>query len=224
MSRSLAALLLPVTLLASAAPPLRGLDDETAPPAAPAPWTVLDEHPGSGEQCLVCGRRIYGEDVVELRYKGRTFHVAEPMLGDFEEEPERYFRKLQPRAALFDEEQVRDRPLASGWLLFGLYVLAGLLCGALAAYLAVGHGRRPLPWFFAGLALNVLAPAALAALPRGDLSALPAGVPPGLAKVPTTRAPAACPVCGSPNHPAARRCSACGAALAPGAEPETARI
>lgn len=216
-------LLLSLPLLA--APPATTQETiQQTTPGEETPWTVLDQHPGRGEQCLVCGQRIFGLDVLELRYKGRTFHVAEPMMADFQAEPERYFRKLQPRAALFDEEQVRQRPLASGWLVLGLYVLAGLLVGALTAYLAVGRARRPLAWFFGGLAGNVVALAALLALPRGDASALPAGVPPGLAKVPTTRSPVTCPACGGSNHPAAARCSTCGAALTPTAEAETARI
>lgn len=192
--------------------------------AADTPWTVLDRHPGAGEQCLVCGQRIWDLEVVALRYKGRTFHVAAPMMADFEAAPERYFRQLQPRAALFDEAQVRERPMASGWLAIGLYVLIGLVCGALTAYLAVARERPPLPWFFAGLLVNVVAPAALLTLPRGAAGDLPAGIPAGLAKVPTTRAPAPCPACGSLNHPAADRCSRCGAALTPTAEAETARI
>lgn len=213
----LAALALVATLSARAADP---------PAAQPAdePWTVLGEHPGEGEQCLVCGQPVYGEDVVEIRYKGRVFYVAAGMADDFRRDPDRYFRKLQARAALFDEEQVREAPLATGWLLVGLYVLAGLLCGALAAYLAVGRSRPPLTWFLAGLLGNVVALAALLLLPRGAPAELPAGIPPGLAKVPRTRSPAACPTCGAPNHPAAAHCSQCGSALSPLVAPETSLI
>jgi hypothetical protein len=117
-----------------------------------------------------------------------------------------------------------ERPMGRGWLWLGLYVTAGLVAGAACAYLAVGRALRPLPWFLAGLAGNVVALAILATRPAGDRRALPEGVPPGLVKVATTHAPAACPVCGATNHPAAAACSACGAALSPTVQAETARI
>jgi hypothetical protein len=184
---------------------------------------VLREKPGEGEQCLVCGQAIYDYDVVQMRHKGRTFWVAAPMLADLASDPETYFRKLEPRSALFDEMAIRERPMTRGWLWLGLYVLAGLVCGGLAAYSAVGRALPPRRWFFAGLAGNVLALAALATRPAGDASRLPAGVPRGLAKVATTRSPVTCPVCGAGNHPAAAACSTCGAVLAPAVEAETAR-
>jgi len=187
-------------------------------------WRVLNRHPGRGEQCLVCGHAIHGLEVVEIRHQGRTFHVAGPMLGELMEDPDRYFASLQARSALFDEAAVRDRPIAAGWLLFGVYIVAGLLFGALAAYVAVARARRPLPWFFAGLAGNAVALAVLLATGRGDPSAFPAGVPHGFAKVPATRAPLPCPGCGRLNHPAARRCPACGSPLSPTIEAETAFV
>lgn len=197
---------------------------------AQEPWgeepamTELERRPGVGERCIVCGMRIEGDEIVEVRYKGRTFHVAAKMLDELETTPDVYFRKLQARSALFDERAMEGRETASGWLLFGGYVLLGLVFGALCAYLAVGRALRPLPWFFAGLVANVVALAVLLTRPRGDAAALPAGIPDGLAKVPTTRAPARCPSCGAQNHPAAAACSTCGAALVPTAVAETARV
>lgn len=195
-----------------------------APPAAELGWQVLDRRVGEGEQCLVCGQRIDGIDIVEVRYQGRTFFVAEPMLPQFEADPEAYFRRIQARSALFDEAAVRARPIATGWLVAGLYVLAGLICGALAAYVAVGKALAPLPWFVAGLLGNVVGLGAVIARPTGDASALPAGVPAGLAKVATTRAPAPCPACGALNHPSAAGCASCGASLTPTVRPETERV
>jgi len=195
------------------------------PAAGPEEWTTLDRRPGEGEQCLVCGRRVHGDEVVEVRYKGRTFFVSAAMFGLFEEDPEQYFCTLQARAGLFDEAGVAARPMASGWLVFGLYVLVGLIFAAGCGYLAVARAHRPLPWFFAGLLGNVAALVVLLATPRGDAAAMsPFGVPPGLAKVPTTRSPQPCPRCGGTNHPAATACSGCAAPLEPGIEPETARI
>ena len=191
----------------------------------PTEWEVLDQRPGDGEQCLVCGERIYGEDVVEIRYQGRTFHVAKPLLGDFEGDPARYFAKLQARSALFDEESLAGpRPMALGWFWLGVYVLAGVICSAMCGYVAVCRALSPLPWFFAGLAGNVAGVVLVMFVPRGDESALPAGIPRGLCKVPTTLNPKACPSCRVTNHPCAERCGNCGSPLTPSAVAETRRV
>ncbi len=184
----------------------------------------LDRRPGEGEQCIVCGVATYGLEIVEIRYKGRSFHVAAKMLDEFEGDPDAYFQKLQARSALFDERSMDGRRRSGGWLYFGVYVLVGLIFAALCGYLAVSRSLAPLPWFVAGLAGNVAALAVLLVTPRGDPATLPAGVPAGLAKVPVTRAPEACASCGAANHPAARACGGCGVALAPAFEAETARV
>ncbi len=194
---------------------------EDREPAAPV---ELDRKPGEGEQCIVCGVATYGLEVVEIRYKGRSFHVAAKMLDAFEGDPDVYFEQLQARSALFDERAMDGRRRSSGWLYFGVYFAVGLVFAALCGYLAVSRSLAPLPWFFAGLAGNVAALAVLLVTQRGDASTLPAGVPAGLAKVPVTRAPVPCPSCGASNHPAAAACGGCGAALAPVLKPETARV
>ena len=184
-------------------------------------WVVLDERPGDGEQCLVCRKRVYDEDVVEIRYKGRTFFVGKPFMGDFEADPAHYFARIQARSALFDEGALAaSRPMNFGWLWLGGYVLAGMFCSALCGYIAVTRGLWPLPWFFAGLFGNVAGLALVLVLPRGEVATLPAGIPDGLAKVPTTRAPSVCPSCGSSNHPSATRCADCHASLTPTVEAE----
>ncbi len=188
-------------------------------------WVVLDERPGDGEQCLVCRKRVYDEDVVEIRYKGRTFFVGKPFMGDFEADPARYFARIQARSALFDESALAaKRPMAFGWLWLGGYVLAGMLCSASSAYIAVCKGLMPLPWFFAGLFGNVAGLGLVMFVGRGDAAALPAGIPAGLAKVPTTRAPVACPSCGAANHPSAARCADCREPLTPTVTPEVGRV
>ncbi len=201
------------------------VDVESGQTSEQAGWVVLDQRPGDGEQCLVCRKRVYDEDVVEIRFKGRTFFVGKPFMGDFEADPARYFARIQARAALFDEDALRAvRPMAFGWLWFGGYVLAGLLCSASCAYIAVCKGLTPLRWFFAGLFGNVAGLGLVMFVPRGDAATLPAGIPVGFAKVPTTRAPAACPSCGVANHPSAARCSDCHMALTPTVAAETGRV
>ena len=125
------------------------------------------------------------------------------MFDLFAHDPQRYFHKLQARSVLFDETSIVDRPMSIGWLIFGFYVLVGLVCSTICGYLAVSRALDPLPWFFAALVGNVAVLIVLMIAPKGDPTAMPAGVPAGLAKVPTTRAPVRCPACGAENHPSA---------------------
>ena len=85
------------------------------------------------------------------------------------------------------------------------------------------RGLRPLPWFFAGLLGNVAALFVLLTAAKRGTVAAPAGVPPGLAKVPVTHAPVSCAQCGHSNHPAAQACSHCHAALSPTVQSEVTR-
>lgn len=180
---------------------------------------VLDQRPAEGEQCIVCRLPTQRGEIVEVRYKGRRFFVAAKMLSTFEADPETYFHAIQAHGGLFDEAAMETPPMKTGWLFFGLYVLTGLLAGAACSYAALDRGLPAWGWFFAGLAANVLAVAAVLTRPRG------AGGPaaPGLAKIPITPSPVACGRCGEPNHPAAAACGYCGHTLAPAVEPETAR-
>jgi hypothetical protein len=180
----------------------------------------LDRYAGDGQQCLVCGLPIHDQDVVEIRYKGRTFHVSADMLGEFRDRPDTYFRRLQARSVLFDERSTEAGQLSVGWLIVGCYVLVGLVFAALCGYLAVARSLEPVPWFFAGLIGNLAALFVLLATPRGNASTPTAG----LTKVPTTREPLPCPDCGSHNHPAATNCSECGSTLSPAVEAETVRV
>lgn len=179
---------------------------------------ILGRAAGEGEQCLVCRQPVHGATMVEVRYKGRIFHVKEEMMDELRADPDAYFRLVQSRSALFDEDALEGamgtEKRQRGWLFFGLYMLLGLSTGAVCGALAVSRSLPPLPWFFAGLVANLLAVAWLLTRPRGD-SAGPEGVPPGLVKVPRTRAPRPCPHCGGPNHPAASVCARCQGRLTP---------
>jgi hypothetical protein len=180
--------------------------------------------PRPGEICLACDQPVQGTDLL-LIHRGRRVPLHRGACFDaWSRNPDAMFAALQPRGALFQEPEESMSPLRDAWFAFGAYVLLGLIFGAACAYTAVGRGHAPVRWFFAGLAVNAVALAILLARPRADLSNLPAGVPPGLRKVPTTRAGVPCPKCGSLNHPAARRCSSCGAALQPSVAAETARV
>ncbi len=168
-----------------------------------------------GQICLVCGDAIVGPGLLLVHRGRQVFLCSEACSNAFASSTETYFRRLQPRGALFDEEAwTASGTLNDAWLWLGLYVLAGLLFGAACSYLAVNRGQPATPWFFAGLLVNLLALAAILVWPKkppGELE----GIPSGLKKVPLTRAPVLCPACGNENHPAATACLGCGAALQP---------
>ncbi len=218
-----ASLLFAVVLQVGLAGEVNGQAVSSEPaPGDPGRWEVLEERDADGEQCIVCLQAIHEGGIAEVRYKGRTFYVAAGMLEEFEADPERYFHSLQARAALFDEAAMETPPMRVGWLMFGFYVLLGLVCGAGCAYLALNRGFSARGWFVAGLLINVVALAAV--LVKKPLAGSSFAPPPrGLVKVPATLAPRACPHCGGTNHPSASHCTACKRSLKPAVEPETAR-
>jgi len=190
---------------------------ETANPYPVVPARV-------GEYCTVCGSALT-EDDVALIVKGRRFPVDKSMVDIFLKNPQAYFRTKQIRGALFQEELqaaagATQSALTGGWFLFGLYILTGLVCAGLSGYIAVSKGLPAIPHFFAGFFLSVFG--LLYVLTRSS-HVKPGTVPRGLVKVPVTHAPVPCPACGNTNHPAAARCAACGAALAPKLQSDMAR-
>lgn len=208
--RKLRHILLALALAASASGVARAEDPPDYPRAPVRP----------GDRCIVGGGMLDESDTVFI-VKGRRVPVAAGAEEEFLRNADAYFSKLQARGALF-QETAADVGLRGGWLYFGLYVLAGLACGGLAAYVAVNRGHAPLPWFFAGLFANVLGVAgALTRKRTKDAD----DVPPGLARAPTTRRPSRCPACGFEVHPSARVCPGCKSALTPSApsEAEAAR-
>jgi hypothetical protein len=171
----------------------------------------------------VCGSPLT-EDDVALIVKGRRFPVDKSMVDVFLKNPQAYFRTKQIRGALFQEELqaagATQSALTGGWFLFGLYILTGLVCAGLSGYVAVSKGLPAIPHFFAGFFLSVFG--LLYVLTRSP-HVKPGTVPRGLVKVPVTHAPVPCPACGNTNHPAAVRCAACGAVLAPKLQSDMAR-
>lgn len=52
--------------------------------------------------------------------------------------------------------------------IYQLYVVAALACAAISALVAARKRHPPVPWFFAGLILNVFILSVLYRLPRRD--------------------------------------------------------
>ena len=176
----------------------------------------------SDDACIVCDGPA-GPDAIQESWKGRTVAVCRKC-GEAAWLADRdvLFAKRQARGGLFDE-QTDEHSLAGGWMWFGLWALAGVVCAAATTYLALTKGIEPLPWLLAALAFNVVPLVLIVLKPAADLSSLPQGVPAGLAKIATTLAPIACPECGAANHPTATRCLNCGSPLESHGESEVAR-
>lgn len=174
--------------------------------------------------CIACNMPI-GAAAVHLQHRGRQVHLHEGLcLDHWHDSADLLFAKLQARGALFDESALLETASSNAWLYFGLYVVAGLVAGALCAYVAISRGRAGLPWFVAGLLGNVAAVVMILTRSPVATGTLPEKIPPGLRKVPLTHSPVPCPDCSHPNHPAAHRCAGCGVALQPTATAEVFRV
>jgi hypothetical protein len=112
--------------------------------------------------------------------------------------------------------------MSSLWFWAGLYVVAGLVFGALAAHRALQTGNRAFAWFGVGFVLTLPGYLYLLTRPKQQMAA-PAGVPRGMGRIAVTSSPQPCPQCGATNHPAARLCIGCGTKLEPRFESEAQR-
>lgn len=174
--------------------------------------------------CIVCGGSAVGEMYVE-QFKGRWIAACQGECSEhWAANPDQFFLKLQSRGALLDENSLSEQKASNGWLYLGLYVLLGLIFGAMCAYVAVTNGHGAVGWFFAGLFLNAAGLIAILIKGQGDLSKHPTGVPAGFAKVPLTYTPVRCQTCGEENHPSAPICSQCGEKLDPTVIAETSKL
>ena len=183
------------------------------------------KRPSEGERCIICGVLLTENDVVYI-IRGRRVPLNLAMADSFLKTPDVYFKKLQPRGALFQEEfdsalGAAIAGFTSGWFLGGLYILAGLIFGGISAYVAIGKGLAVGKYFFMGFFFNVFGFLYLLAhsakIKKGS-------VPKGLRKVPATHSSVICSVCGNENHPSAGQCSGCGIALKPLVKSEVSKV
>jgi len=178
--------------------------------------------PKDGEICALCNRPIGADDPVYLVHGQRVaLHAAEMAEPGAAARLQTLLAQLRPRGAFIGAESAPAQ-LSAGWFLFGIYVLVGLLFGALCAHHALHTGYNPITWFFAGLVFSLPGYLVLLTRPKQEVVA-PAGIPSGLRKIAATHAPAACPKCGTENHPSAAQCLGCGASLQPQLTSEVAR-
>ncbi len=185
--------------------------------SAENPYPFAQMRPG--DRCVVSGMSLEHDDIV-LLVKGRRVPMKKEALEIFLEDRDRFFSRFEPKGALFTEDLRLPEQLSMNWFIFGIYVLFGLLFGAVTSHCAVGKGLKPIPWFFAGFFLSVAAYIAVA-VKKTETSGT---VPGGLGKVPLTVKPSACQGCGNENHPSAKSCSNCGGALNPTSTSEVDRL
>lgn len=180
------------------------------------PARAQDAPSGPLPRCAVCEREVPGLDQ-QGQHRGRTVHLCSgACAAAWHADPSAYFSRLQPRGAIFQESAHPRRVMPRGGFWLGLYVLVGLVFGAVTAYAAIHRRHSARTWFFAGLFFNVVGLAALLMRPMGTSGPNePSGVPAGLRKVPLTHEPATCPTCGYANHPSGQRCNHCETPLTP---------
>ena len=180
---------------------------------------IVDNYPRvevrPGDHCTVSGAALGPGDVC-LLVDGRRVPLKKEAVNIFLNNQEKYFSKLQPRSALFNESMGKPKNLSMGWFIFGIYILIGLFFAALTSHAAVGKGLKPIPWFFIGLLFNAFGYLAV----MTKKSETTTNIPDGLVKVPLTSTPIICPGCGYQNHPSAKNCSGCGIPLEPKATSE----
>lgn len=174
--------------------------------------------PRPNDFCLIDQDDLRAGDVVYL-VRGQRVALHWPLCYQvFLERPREHLARLLPRGAFLGAGP-GSYAISPAWFIFGLYVLLGLLFGALCAQRALHTGYRPLGWLGAGLLFNVFAYVWLRSRPPRGVRLLE-GPPAGLRKFASTYSPRPCPHCGTANHPAASSCPGCGAQLKPAAESE----
>ncbi len=175
-----------------------------------------------GDICLACNNPLHEHDPVYLVNGQRIPIHQQEVSEDLASQLQKLLGLIQPRGAFIGAQQTQ-RALSSVWFWSGLYILIGLVFGAICSHRALQTGYGALSWFLAGLAFNVVAFAVLRMKPKREVLA-PAGIPPGLGKIAATYSPEACVKCGTLNHPSASACSGCGAKLEPKFSSEVARV
>jgi len=186
----------------------------------PPPTTSV---PKAGEICVVCNNPVGAHDRAYLIQGQRVAVHAGACDRAFRADPARWLKRVKPLGSFLGTEAAEEA-LSHAWLYGGLYILLGLLFGALNARRALRASRNPLPGFSLGLFLNIFGYIFWRVrFAKGETVVL-LGAAPGRAKLAVTYSPVPCPRCGMNNHPSATYCLSCGAALSPQVTSEVAKL
>lgn len=166
--------------------------------------------------CLVC-EKTHSTSQHTAEYKGMRIPLcSSDCMTEFERRRlagtlDSITSKIEPRTALFQEDSNPKVGLSKLYFLVGLYVLLGLICGGVAAFVAVQKGLPGGSAFALALAFNILGLVFVMTRPAREMPFTSRG----LDKIPSTRDGIICPQCGRANHPSAQACIACRAKLSP---------
>lgn len=167
-----------------------------------------------GDICVVCDKPLQPRDMVyEVNGQPVRVHVG-ACDAELRAHPRKWLARLKPWGSAFLGAEFEQAGLTNAWLYAGLYVLLGLIFGAIGAHCSLHAGHNTVAGFGLGFFFNIFGCLFLLTRPKREVLA-PAGVPSGLRKIAATYAPEPCPNCGTTNHPAATQCLACGAPLTP---------
>ncbi len=228
-ARKAAPLVFSAVLTIALAPPLLLAQDSVSGAQSKSPATLSNATKSAarpGETCIVCGDSVGADDDAYLMDGQRVAVHKQCCEAKLAENSAKYLGHLRPHGSQFMDTMTPSdgtRPRWV-WLAIGLYVLSGFVFAALSAYRALNRAIDPLPWFFAGLFLNVFGYLFLLTRPSSIGATSLGALPRGMVKIPATHSPRACPKCRTPNHPAARACVKCGSNLDPLVESEVTRV
>ncbi len=176
-------------------------------------------------ECLVC-QKIHSNTDHTIIYKGMKIPLCSEGCHDHYQEAsnnntlDTITSKIEPRAALFQEDSQTKYNLSKLFFWIGLYIFIGLVFGGLSAYIAVQKGLTAWSAFLIGLALNILGLIFIVKKPKNETLFHSDG----LSKVPVTHSESICRSCGHSNHPSAKKCNNCDNQLASSVTSEVTTI
>ena len=173
-----------------------------------------------GDRCIICDIPIKEGTGLALLIKGRRVTIDLDHFQEFITNQAKYFAKLEPHGALFQESAVLPHAMKYGWFIAGLWIFTALISAAICCNVALKKGLRASPWFFRGLLFHFMGIVWVTLIK----STAQDRTIPTFGKIPKTSKPVKCPTCQALNHPAARQCSKCHSELIPIQESEINRV
>jgi hypothetical protein len=173
-----------------------------------------------GDRCIICDIPLKEGSGLALLIKGRRVTIDLNHFQEFITNQVKYFAKVEPQGALFQESAVLPHAIQYGWFIVGMWIFTALISAAICCNVAMRKGLRASLWFFRGLLFHFIG-LLWVINKKGTAKAQPLPI---LGKIPLTSQPVKCPKCQALNHPAASKCSKCHSELTPLQESEVNRV